>query len=272
MNQKPPPAYNARIVGREEINPQLLILLVQPDGALFDFKPGQFAVLGLVGGAPRVDEAAPEETPPVADKLIRRAYSISSASVERRYAEFIITLVSSGELTPRLFVLREGDPLFLGPKASGVFTLDRVPPGKAVILVATGTGLAPYVSMLRTLALRDRERRFVVLHGARFGWDLGYRTELESLARACPHFTYIPSITRADQDPHFAGYTGRIQTLLAEGVVERESGLVLDPEQAEVFLCGNPDMLAAVQGLLEVRGYEVGSGKEPGTLHLEKYW
>jgi ferredoxin--NADP+ reductase len=141
-----------------------------------------------------------------------------------------------------------------------------------VILVATGTGLAPYVSMLRTLALRDRERRFVVLHGARYGWDLGYRTELESLARVCPHFTYIPSITRADQDPRFVGYTGRIQTLLAEGVVERESGLALDPEQAEVFLCGNPDMLAVVQGLLEVRGYEVGSGKEPGTLHLEKYW
>ena len=264
--------YNARVVGREEVNPQLLILRVQPDAALFDFKPGQFAVLGLLGSEPRVAEAAPEEVIPPGDKIIRRAYSVASSSRERRYAEFIITLVTSGDLTPRLFALRDGDPLFLGPKASGVFTLDRVPPGKAVILIATGTGLAPYISMLRTLLLRDTERRFVVLHGARFGWDLGYRGELESLTRLRPNFTYIPSITRPDQDPHFQGLTGRIQALLEQGVVEREAGIPLDPHQADVFLCGNPDMVSSVNSILEAKGFKAGRGKEPGTIHMEKYW
>jgi ferredoxin--NADP+ reductase len=272
MSNSPQHAYNAQVVGREEINPQLLILRVQPEAPLFDFKPGQFAVLGLLGSAPRVAEAAPEEVTPPREKIIRRAYSVASSSRERQYAEFIITLVTSGDLTPRLFALRDGDRLFLGPKASGVFTLDRVPPGKAVILIATGTGLAPYISMLRTLLLRETERRFVVLHGARFGWDLGYRGELESLMRLCPHFTYIPSITRPDQDPHFQGHTGRIQTLLEQGLVERESGIPLDPNQADVFLCGNPDMVSSVNIILEARGFQAGRGREPGTIHVEKYW
>lgn len=264
--------YNARVVGREEINPQLLILRVQPDGALFDFKPGQFGVMGLLGGEPRVPEAAPEEMPVEPDKMIRRAYSIASASVERRYVEFYITLITSGQLTPRLFALRHGSRLFLGPKATGVFTLDKVPPEKAVILIATGTGLAPYMSMLRTMLMHETRRRFVVLHGARYSWDLGYRGELESLARLRPNLIYIPSITRRDQDPHFQGHVGRIQALLEQGVVEKESGVVLDPSQADVFLCGNPEMVKVVKAMLEGKGFKAGQGKEPGQIHIEEYW
>ena len=265
-------AYNATVVGREEINPQLVVLRVQPDTALFDFKPGQFGVLGLLGAEPRVPEAAAEEPLSEPDKLIRRAYSIASSSVERRYVEFYLTLITSGQLTPRLFTLKHGSRVFLGPKASGVFTLDRVAPEKSVILIATGTGLAPYISMLRTMLMHETRRRFVVLHGARFGWDLGYRGELESLARLRPNFTYIPSITRPDQDPHFHGHTGRIQALVEQGLIEKESGVTLDPAQAEVFLCGNPEMVKTVKTLLEAKGFAAGHGKEPGTIHVEEYW
>ena len=264
--------YNATVTGREEINPQLLVFRVQPDAALFDFKPGQFAVLGLLGREGRVAESAAEETVPEPDKLIRRAYSIASSSVERRYVEFYLTLITSGQLTPRLFALRHGSRLFLGPKATGIFTLDRVPPGKAVILIATGTGLAPYISMLRTMLVGDSQRRFVVLHGARYGWDLGYRGELESLARLRPNFTYIPSITRPEEDPHFRGHTGRVQALLGQGVVEKESGVALDPAQADVFLCGNPDMVTAVRTVLDGKGFKADHGRETGTIHVEEYW
>jgi len=267
-----PAPYNATVVGREEINPQLVVLRVRPDAPLFDFKPGQFGVLGLLGGEPRVAEAAPDETEVVADKMIRRAYSIASSSIERRYVEFYLTLITSGQLTPRLFALQHGSRIFLGPKASGIFTLDRVPAEKAVILIATGTGLAPYISMLRTMLVKETERRFVVLHGARYGWDLGYRGELESLARIRPNFTYIPSITRPDQDKHFNGRSGRIQTLVEQGVVEETSGVVLDPAQAEVFLCGNPEMVKTVQTLLLAKGFTVSHGQETGTIHVEEYW
>lgn len=267
-----PNPYNATVIGREEINPQLVILRVRSDDDLFAFKPGQFGVLGLLASEPRVIEAAAEPTEADPTKLVRRAYSIASSSIERDYLEFYLTLVTTGELTPRLFALKPGARLFLGAKASGVFTLDRVPTGKAVLLVATGTGLAPYVSMLRTMLVHDVQRKFVVLHGARCSWDLGYRAELESLARLRPNFTYLPSITRPEQDPHFRGLIGRIQKLVEDGVIESAAGIPLDPQVLDVFLCGNPDMIDQVKQLLLARGYAADQGKQIGTLHVEEYW
>ncbi len=265
-------SYNATLVGREEINPQLQILRVQPGAPGFDFKPGQFAVLGLLGRETRVSEADDEEPPAEPDKLIRRAYSIASSSVEKHYVEFYITLITSGQLTPRLFALPHSGRLFLGPKGSGLFTLDRVAPAKAVILVATGTGLAPYMSMLRTMLVHDHQRPFIILHGARYSWDLGYRGELESLARLRPNLTYIPSITRPHDDPHFRGHTGRVQALLEKGIVETLSGVPLDPAQADVFLCGNPEMIKVAKEMLLTRGFRPDQGKVTGTIHVEEYW
>jgi ferredoxin--NADP+ reductase len=126
--------------------------------------------------------------------------------------------------------------------------------------------------MLRTMLMHETQRKFIVLHGARYGWDLGYRGELESLARLRPNFTYIPSITRPDQDPHFHGRTGRIQALVEQGVLEAESGVALDPAQAEVFLCGNPEMVNLVKQLLEAKGFSAKKGEAPVTIHIEEYW
>jgi ferredoxin--NADP+ reductase len=95
---------------------------------------------------------------------------------------------------------------------------------------------------------------------------------LESLARLRPNLTYIPSITRPDEDPHFRGYTGRIQSLLDQGIVETLSGVPLDPARTEVFLCGNPEMVRAVREILDPRGFTTPQGKVPGTLHVEEYW
>ncbi|RME91999.1 MAG: ferredoxin--NADP reductase [Verrucomicrobia bacterium] len=272
MNDVDTSKYNATVVGREEINPELIILRVKPDGELFEFKPGQFAVLGLLGSAPRVPEADPEDPPPPPDKLIRRAYSISSSSLDRDHVEFYLTLVKSGELTPRLFALRVKDRLWLSPKASGLFTLDKARPDRNLLLVATGTGLAPYMSMLRTMLVQEAGRKFVVLHGARHSWDLGYRAELQTLARLRPNLIYLPAITRPHEDPHWTGLTGRIQTLLANGEVEKASGLPLDPEHFEVFLCGNPAMVDAAKELLGQKGFVPDQGKQLGTIHVEEYW
>jgi ferredoxin--NADP+ reductase len=265
-------ACNANVIGREQIHPELIVLRVRPDGKLFDFKPGQFAVLGLPGSAPRVEGAETETPAPDAEKLIRRAYSIASASVERRYVEFYITLITSGGLTPRLFALKHGSKVFLGPKASGVFTIDRTPAGKTAVLIATGTGLAPYVSMLRTILTTETQRKFVVLHGARYSWDLGYRGELETLARLRPNFTYIPSITRPDQDQHFLGRIGRIQAILEQDALAKDAGVELDPAHADVFLCGNPEMIKVVTEMLGKKGFKRGDSKNPGNIHVEEYW
>ena len=142
-----------------------MILRVVADGwELPNFKAGQYTVLGLPPEAPRCPLSVAETTPPEPGRLIRRAYSIASSSLTREYLDFYINLVSSG-LTPRLFALNVGDALWLSPKTTGLFTLDRVPVDRHLVMIATGTGLAPYMSMLTTHLDCNAPRRVAVLHG-----------------------------------------------------------------------------------------------------------
>jgi ferredoxin--NADP+ reductase len=306
--------YNATVTSRVEVAPGLVILRVAPDKLPFEFKAGQYVVLGLKASEPRIDESDPDApgvgpdggvestdaavlsavsttiggTPEsqwavdtqaaaavkaIADpeRMIRRAYSIASESRSDEYVEFYLTVVMSGELTPRLFNLKLRDRLYIGPKAVGVFTLDKAP-GKHILMIGTGTGLAPYMSMLRSELVCNGPRQFVVVHGARFSWDLGYRTELTGLARHCANFHYLPVITRPQEDITWRGRSGYLQNVIASGVVEEVTGLELTPDNFDIFLCGNPGMIETVIELARGRGFIQDKGHEIGTLHTEEYW
>ncbi|OSM06149.1 ferredoxin--NADP reductase [Magnetofaba australis] len=270
--------YNATLVQRVDITPHLAIFRVKPDDGDFAFTAGQFAVLGMKYNAPRAADSDEEE--PVdeakAERLIRRAYSISSGSHENEFLEFYISMVQSGQLTPRLFALQPGDRLWLGPKASGMFTLDQTPPGKSILMIATGTGLAPYISMVRTMAMGVGcpASQLAIVHGASYSWDLGYRNELQSLAEKCPNFHYAPIISRPEKDPDWSGRTGRLNTWFEDPEKLREvAQLPLDPSQTHIFLCGNPGMVESAEAVFTQQyGYVKSSAKESGSLHLEKYW
>lgn len=269
----PGDSYNATLVERINVTPHIAILRVRPDDGVPPFSAGQYTVLGLRQDAPRVPEAAPEEpsdTPP--EKLIKRAYSISSGSRMKEYLEFYVSLVGSGALTPRLFALAEGDRLFSGPRPKGLFTLDRVPVEKSILMVATGTGLAPYVSMLRTHALGIPRQPVAVLHGASYSWDLGYRGEMEALNRDCANFAYVPVVSRPAEDPDWQGRTGRLPPWLENPALAESCGFPIGPETAHVFLCGNPAMIEAALESLQANGFTVDTRKDPGTIHVEKYW
>ena len=132
-------ALNAILKERIDVSPNLAIFRVIPDGwELPEFIPGQFMVIGLHETVPRCPGSDPEDTQEDPNKLIKRAYSITSASVAREYVEFYIALVPSGALTPRIFALEPGNKLWLSPKITGIFTLDRVPLDKHIVFVATG--------------------------------------------------------------------------------------------------------------------------------------
>jgi ferredoxin/flavodoxin---NADP+ reductase len=204
--------------------------------------------------------------------LVQRAYSIASSSNADEYLEFYITLLSSGELTPRLLNLAVRDRLFLGTKATGLFTLDRVPADKHVLMVGTGTGLAPYMSMLRSEMLCGGPRRFVLLQGARFSWDLGYRTELTTLSRLCWNMTYLPVISRPQEDLTWKGLGGYLQDLLVSDVIRERTGLEVVPENFHIFLCGNPAMITDATKRMVARGFVSDRGRESGSLHTEEYW
>jgi ferredoxin--NADP+ reductase len=270
------PELNATVTQRLDIAPGLMIIRVAPlDWTLPAFKPGQFAVLGLPGDAPRSATSFQEEEGAGATPFIRRAYSIASSSKEREFLEFYIVEVRSGALTPRLFALEEGDSLWLGPKITGLFTLDAVPPEQNVAFIATGTGLAPYMSMLRTHLEAGPSRHMAVIHGARSTQDLGYREELFHLQRDHALFSYLPVITRPKKERvPWHGAVGHLQDYWAStpNPLEQAWGFQPKPEDTHFFLCGNPDMVEEMAKLLGRQGFNEHTRKNPGQIHFEKYW
>ncbi len=267
-------ALNAVVAQKIEVSPSLFILRIVPDGwELPAFEPGQFAVVGLPGSAPRCTVCDPEDEPAPPDKLIKRAYSVASSSVQREYLELYVALVPSGELTPRLFALEAGDRIWLAEKIKGMFTLADVPADKHVVMIATGTGLAPYMSMLRSQLTCGGPTRVAVLHGARHSWDLGYRSELRTLARMCPNFHYEPCVSRPGEEyVAWKGKTGYVQDLWDSDLLTKTWGFMPTPENTHVFLCGNPSMVEAAVEILAAEGFKEHGRREPGQIHVERYW
>lgn len=265
--------YNATVESVERITPDLFILKVRPDKIVAPFISGQYVLLGLSSNIPRREGSEPEFKEQKSDRLILRAYSIASAGHAPDLLEFYISVVSNGSLTPRLVQVQAGDRLNLGEKIRGHFTLEQVPAGREwVVLAATGTGLAPYVSMMRAARLTPSPFKFVILQGAPTGADHGYVEELRAHAAALPNLTYIPSITRPHLDPGWTGETGRITRYFDTDVLKEKLGLEFHPDQTSVFLCGNPAMIEDVRKVLEPRGYTAHTTTVPGSLHIEEYW
>jgi ferredoxin--NADP+ reductase len=255
-----------------QVSPIMKIIRVKPVGWEFpEFKGGQFVALALPGSAERCPEATDEfETPADPDKLIKRAYSIASTSTAD-FVEFYITLVHSGALTPRLFNLNIGDKVWMGKKGVGMFTLDAVHEDRNIVLIATGTGVAPYMSMLRSDALK-RKGNIMVVHGAANSWDLGYSSELQLLESMFDSFTYYPTITEPEKEPAgWAGDTRYIGDIWADDFAEKKWGFRPSPEDTSFFLCGNPRMIEGMIDLLRKDGFIEHKRKTPGQIHVEEF-
>ncbi len=268
---------------KQDLDKGLAVFRFELEDQLF-FQPGQYATLWLTHRG----------------KTTPRPYSIASSPAETRVLEFYINLVDSGHLTPSFWnpeVLHslqhrhDDTQLFIsGPK--GRFVLD---PGESrdLVFVASGTGLAPFMSMVRKLhedylgASRTFRRRSVfVIHGASYPQHLGYRSELEQLAAetlADPSrrlaITYLPTISRPRMDPSWTGLTGRAETLfdscpasLSQGqnlqaAVRGMLNSILRPETHEVYICGYPGTVDNMVRLLSARGF-----KPDLDLKREKYY
>lgn len=256
-----------------QVSPSMKIFRVAPDGwQLKEFKAGQFVSLGLPGSAARVEGADPDRDEVEPDKLIKRVYSIASSSKNEEYIEFYITLVRSGALTPRLFALNIGDKIDLGKKPVGMFTLDAVPEDQNIVLVATGTGVAPYMSMLRSDALGTRTGKIAVLHGAANSWDLGYSSELVLLESLSNKLKYIPTILEPEREAaKWNGQTKFVQDIWTDKLIDKAFGSELKPENTHIFLCGNPKMVEAMNDVLGKEGFKEHKRKEPGQIHIESW-
>ena len=267
---------NAVVTLRNKVSPWLMILQVVPDGwDLYNYVPGHFTSLGVFGSASRCTIAEPENPVAAPEKLIKRVYCIASSPVNREFLEFYVALVPGGALTPRLFNLKIGDHIWLSQKAGGKFTFDesRVPMDANVILVATGSGLAPFMSMLSTHLRFPPTRRIALIHGVRHSWDLGYRSILMAMTHLRDNFTYIPVVSRQKEEPvPWKGATGHIQDAWKSGVMEKAWGSRPGPENTHVFMCGSPQMSESMLEILQQEGFKEDKKKEPGQIHVEKYW
>lgn len=237
--------YLARVVERRDLSEDLWLIKVDAGGA-FSFKAGQYATLGVEHEGKRIE----------------RAYSIVSSPYESTL-EFFIELVPQGELTPHLYKLQVGDTMMCRKISKGRFTLDLKSGRTHHLLLATVTGIAPFVSYVRTLykdwkegtSVMPGNHRLYCLQGGSRSWEFGYRDELEKFAAEVPWFKYVATISRPWEDAQWKGETGRVDDL-----VRKYTDLWnLKPEETTGYLCGHPSMVENGRGILERAGWKKGS-------------
>ena len=216
------------------------------------FRPGQFMNLGLQ----------------LPSGFVSRSYSLASAPGEP--LEVLLARVGEGALTPALFELKEGASLVLDPKPQGFFTFDYVPPHRELWLLATGTGLGPFLSMLRSGRAFEGAERVILVHGTRGPLELAHRSELEGLAtERGAAFRYAPVLSRESEA---GALSGRVTQVLASGQLEERVQTRISAETAHFLLCGNPSMIDDVIRLLGERGLKRHRQRTPGHITTEKYW
>jgi ferredoxin-NADP reductase len=242
------PHYNAHLAKRVDLTDELAFFWVTNDTDAVDFEPGQYFTVGV----------------DVAGKLVMRPYSVASSPREKDDGyELYVRIVPEGIFTPLLWVLPEGHPMHIrGPKGRFLLESDD---DRTHVFISSGTGIAPFISMMRTLRMDGTPRRTIVLHGASYADDLGYREEVEGHQHAGTYpALYVPTISRptAPENAGWTGRTGRVESILGDVLDEHR----LDPGNSIAYICGNPDMIENADALLLARGYP------EEQIKKELYW
>jgi len=242
----------------QTLTPNLFTLRTSRDPG-FRFTAGQFARLGV-----RKPSGC----------IVWRAYSMVSAPHDE-FLDFFSIVVPDGEFTSELSRLSVGDELLVEKQAFGFLTLDRFLDGRDLWLLATGTGIAPFLSILQDFEAWQRFERIVLVYSVRQQRELAYQQLIADLPRReyleglGDKLTYVPVVTR-EQVP--GALHGRITQLIETGELERAAGLALSPEHSRIMLCGNPQMIEDTRAVLKTRDLQLALTRRPGQVAVENYW
>ena len=230
----------------------------RPEG--FRFQAGQFARLGLPHN---------KSEPP----SIWRAYSLVSGPYDD-FLEYYSIVVPDGAFTSRLADLKPGDTVFMERQNHGFLTLERFTLQGDLFLLASGTGLAPFLSLLADPLTWDSFDRIILIHSVRAKNELAYREQIEGLSRHAlfaensHKLTYLPTVTREPSE----FLSMRIPQLIQTGELEQKSMAPLSKERSKFMLCGNPDMVQDTRTALKERGFVSARSSRPGEIATENYW
>ncbi|MBT2371148.1 ferredoxin--NADP reductase [Pseudomonas fluorescens] len=242
----------------QSLTPSLFTLRTTRDPG-FRFRAGQFVRLGVTKSD---------------GSIVWRAYSVVSSPFDE-HLDFFSIVVPGGEFTSELSRLREGDTLLVERQATGFLTLDRFVDGRDLWMLGTGTGVAPFLSILQDFEVWEKFERIILVYSAREARELAYQSliralgEREYLTEHAHKFTYIPIVTR---EQHPGSLNGRITTLIETGELEKVAGVALTPEHSRVMICGNPQMIDDTRQMLKQRDMQLSLTRRPGQVAVENYW
>ncbi len=226
---------------------------VQVQADVEPFQAGQFTKLGMV----------------IDGEFIERPYSYVNPPGARTL-EFYFVTVPDGPLTQKLTGLHNADTLWVKRKAAGFLTLAEIPPARHLWMLATGTGIGPFLSILQTAEPWNRFERIVLVHAVRFAAELSYRETIEALREQHPgQLEYIPFVSREDTD--FA-LSGRVPAAIVDHSLEQAAGLAINPDLSQAMICGNPAMVDETSRILQERGLLRNRRRTPGHITVENYW
>jgi ferredoxin--NADP+ reductase len=229
------------------------LFTLQVEAELAAFEAGQFAKLALA----------------VEGEMVARPYSFVNAPKERPHEFYYVTL-PGGPLTQRLQKMAAGDAVYLAPRPAGFLVLSEIPEAENLWLISTGTGVGPFLSILKTEAPWQRFRNVVLVHAVRHAEELTYRDSLSRLLEEHARQMRVVSFVSREEKPGVLH--GRVPLAIEEGRLEAAAGVELSAKTSQVMICGNPQMVTDTHEALARRGMKKHRRREPGHITLENYW
>ena len=239
-----------KVVDNRRLNGYLTSLIIDVD--LGDYEAGQFVRVGLPDG----------------DDVLARPYSLVNTP-EESHLEVYFNIVEEGPLSPRLFALQAGDDVLVSNNPSGFLTVSEIPDCRHLWMVATGTGIGPFLAILKSRPVWERFERVILCYSVSQAAELAYQDLIQQLIAARgEQLLYVPIVTR---ESHPGALDRRVTSLMADGTLEQYTGLTINADNSHVMMCGSSEMITDVSDALVARGMQKHRRRNPGHFTTEKY-
>jgi ferredoxin--NADP+ reductase len=241
---------DGKVIANRRLNDYLTSLIIEAD--LGGYEAGQFVRIGLTDG----------------EEIVARPYSLVNTP-EENLLEVYFNIVEDGPLSPRLFALQAGDDVLVADNPSGFLTVSEVPECKHLWMIATGTGIGPFLAILKSPAAWERFEKVALCYSVSYAEELAYQDAIEQiLAQHGDQFIYVPVVTR---EAFASGLGKRVPTLMQDGSLEQHTGLSINAADSHVMMCGSAHMITDVSAELVSREMKKHRRRDPGHFTTEKY-